>query len=120
MEEASGLFVKRGRSKSRGPKRDPETSSSFSCYFCKKPGHIKKNCMKFKEMLKRKGNKYSDGASTMESQIKPGCRKADDYSCDVLMAMSEKSKYSNAWLLDSGGAHITCAQRGVVQYLQAL
>jgi len=42
--EASGLFVKdqRGRSKSRGPKRDPEASSSFSCYFCKKPGHIKK------------------------------------------------------------------------------
>ena len=47
-KEASGLFVKgqRGRSKSRGPKRDSEASSSFSCYFCKKPGHIKKNCMK--------------------------------------------------------------------------
>ena len=43
-EEASGLFVKgqRRRSKSRGPKRDPKTSSSFSCYFCKKPEHIKK------------------------------------------------------------------------------
>ena len=49
-EKASGLFVKgQGRSKSRGPKRDPEASSSFSCYFCKKSGHIKKNCMKYKE-----------------------------------------------------------------------
>jgi len=59
MEEASGLFVKgqRERSKSRGPKRDPEASSSFFCYFCKKPGHIKKKCMKYKEMLKRKGGK---------------------------------------------------------------
>jgi len=65
-EEASGLSVKcqRGRSKSRGTKRDPEASTSFSCYFCKKLGYNKKNCMKYKEMLKRKGDKDSDGAST--------------------------------------------------------
>ena len=43
-EEASGLFVKdqRGRSKGRGPKRDLVASNSFSCYFCMKLGHIKK------------------------------------------------------------------------------
>jgi len=66
MEEASGLFVKgyRGRSKSMRPKRDPEASKSFSYYFCKKPGHIKKNCMKYKEMLKRKGDKDSDRTNT--------------------------------------------------------
>ena len=69
-EEASRLFVKcqRGRSKSRGPKRDPEISNSFSCYFCKKPGHIKK-------MLKKKGDKDSNGANTVESQIKQGLSK---------------------------------------------
>ena len=45
IEEDSGLSVKgqRKRSNSRGLKRDPEASSSFSFYFCKKPGHIKKN-----------------------------------------------------------------------------
>jgi len=44
-EKASGLFIKgqRGRSKSKGYKRDPEASNSFSYYFCKKPGHFKKN-----------------------------------------------------------------------------
>ena len=59
-KEALGLFVKglRGRSKSRGPKRDPEASSSFSYYFCKKPRHIKNNCMKYKEMLKRRGDRF--------------------------------------------------------------
>jgi len=43
-EEASGLFVKnqRGRSKSKGPKRNLKASSSFSYWFCKKLGHIKK------------------------------------------------------------------------------
>ena len=65
-EKVLGLFVKgqRRRSKSRGPKRDSEASNSFSCYFCKKPGDIKKNCIKYKEMLKRKDDKDSDGAST--------------------------------------------------------
>ena len=73
-EEASKLFVKgqRGISKSRGSKKDPEASSNFSCYFCKKPWHINKS-MKYKEMLKRKDGKDSDGAST--SQIKPGLSK---------------------------------------------
>jgi len=53
MKEGSRLFVKgqRERSKSRGPERDLESSNSFSCYFCKKPGYIKKNCMKYKENL---------------------------------------------------------------------
>jgi len=66
MKEASGLVGKgqRCRSKSRGPKKDPKASNGFSCYFCKKSGHIKKNCMKYKEMLKRKGGKNSEGAST--------------------------------------------------------
>ena len=65
IEEALGLVVKgqRGRSKSRDLKRDQETSNSFSCYFYKKPGHIKKNCTKYKEMLKKKDGKNSDEAS---------------------------------------------------------
>ena len=74
-EKARGLFVKgqRERSNSRGPKSNPEASNSFSYIFCKKPGYIKKNCMKYKEMLKRKSGKDSDGISIVESQIKPGC-----------------------------------------------
>ena len=77
-EDTSGLFVKgqRVRSKSKGPKRDSEVSSSFSYYFCKKSGHIKKKCMKYKEMLKRKGDKDSDGLVPVESQIKRDCRRS--------------------------------------------
>jgi len=104
-EEASGLFVKdqRGRSKSKGPKRDLEASSSFSCYFYKKPGHIKKNCMKYKEILKRKGGKDSDGASTTKKLDRARViEEADEDSCDVLMDELGKGKYSDAWLLDSG------------------
>jgi len=76
-EEASGLFVKgqRGRAKSRGPKKDPKASSNFSCYFCKKPGHIKKNCMKYKEMQKRKAVKILMGQYQWKVRSSRGCRR---------------------------------------------
>ena len=116
VEEASGLFFKgqRGRSKSRGPKKDPETSNSFSSYFYKKPEHIKKNYMKYKEMLRRKGGKNSDGASTSgKSNQARVVEEADEDSCDVLTVESGKDKYSDAWLLDLGCAYHV-PKKGVV------
>jgi len=65
-EEASGFIVK-GKIKELGTQKEPEASRSFSCYFYKKSGDIKKNCMKYKEMLKKEGGTDSDGASTSES-----------------------------------------------------
>ena len=65
-EDASRLVVKspRWRSKSRRQKKDPDASSSNACYYCRKPGHIKKIYMKYKEMLKKKGGKNSNRANT--------------------------------------------------------
>ena len=45
------LSKARERSKSREPKRDLEASSSFDCYYCRKLGYIKKNCMKCKDII---------------------------------------------------------------------
>ena len=89
IDKASELVVQgqRGRSQSRKPKRDLKASNSFACYFCKKPGHIKKNCMKYKEMLKKKGGKDSDGASGKVAQVRV-VKQADEDSCDVLTAQS--------------------------------
>ena len=54
-------------------------------------------------MLKKKGGKDSDGASTSEKSDQVGVvEEADEDSCDVLTAESGKGKYSDAWLLDSG------------------
>jgi len=97
-KEALGLVVKSqiGRSKSRGSKRDPKVSSSFSYYFCKKPGHIKKNYMKYKEMLKKKGVKNSDGASISGKSEQAGAvEQADEDSCDILTTELGKCKYSD-------------------------
>ena len=55
------------------------------------------------EILKRKGRKDSDGASTSGKSNQAGVvEEADEDSCDVLTAESGKDKYSDAWLLDSG------------------
>ena len=79
------------------PKGTQRLLAFFSCYFCKKPFHIKKNCMKYKEMLKRKGGKDSDGVSTSGKSDQAGIiEEVYEDSCDVLTAESEKDKYSDA------------------------
>jgi len=58
-KEASGLIVKdqKWRLQSRGPKKDIKASTENSdCYYCKQPGHVKKTCSKYKEMLKKDGS----------------------------------------------------------------
>ena len=76
--------------------------------------------MKYKEMLKRKGDKDSDGASTSGKPDQVGVvGKVDEDSCNVLTAESEKSKYLDAWLLDSACTYHMYPKKGVVTYLQA-
>jgi len=68
-DETSGLLVKeqRKRSQSRGPKKGTKTfSENNDCDYYKHPGHMKMNCFKYKEMLKKKGDPRVDGASTSE------------------------------------------------------
>ena len=66
--------------------------------------------MKYKEMLKKKGVKNSDGASEKADQAGV-VEKADENSCDILMAKSEKDKYSDAWLLDSECTYHMCPKK---------
>jgi len=55
--------------------------------------------MIYKEMLKKKGCKDSDGGSISEKSDEVGVvEQVDEDSCDVLTAESGKSKYSDAWL----------------------
>ena len=68
--------------------------------------------MKYKEMLKRKGDKDSEGASTSGKSDQTGVdEEADEDSCAVSTAKLGKGKYSDAWLLDSGCTY-HCTQKG--------
>ena len=63
-------------------------------------------------MLKRKGGKDSDGASTSGKLNQAGVvEEADEDSCDVWTAESGKGKYSDAWLLDSVCTYHMCPKR---------
>jgi len=54
--------------------------------------------MKYKKMLKRKGDKDSDGTNTSGKSDQVGViEEADEYLCDVLTAESGKYKHSYAW-----------------------
>ena len=113
-EEASWLIIKgqRERSNSRGFKRDPEASNHFAYYYCRKPWHIKKNCMKSKKMLMKKDDKDSDGTSTSGKPDHTGViEQADGNPCDVLTAQLGEGKYSDAWLLDSECTYHMCPKR---------
>jgi len=68
--------------------------------------------MKYKEMPKRKGNKVSDGTSISEklNQVRV-VEQVDENPCDVLKVESGKCRYSEAWLLDSGGTYHMCPKK---------
>jgi len=53
--------------------------------------------MKYKEMLKKKSNKYSDRANTNEKSEQVGVvEEVYENPCDVLTAQSGKGKYVDA------------------------
>ena len=60
-------------------------------------------------MLKKKGGKDSDRASTSGKSDQVGVvEQAYEDLCDVLTAQSGKSKYSDTWLPDSGCTYHMC------------
>ncbi|KAG9450482.1 hypothetical protein H6P81_010447 [Aristolochia fimbriata] len=107
-----GLFAKqaskdRGRSKEWGHDyRDKSRSKSKGkgkiwCHFCKQEGHIKRQCLKCLESLKKKGNDV-DQASVASDLEERG---------DVLSISSGMDSYSNSWILDSGCSYHMCPHR---------
>ena len=49
---------KKGKGKQKTP-LNHVNKSDIKCFFCKKKGHIKKSCPKFKAWLEKKGNLIS-------------------------------------------------------------
>lgn len=73
-----------------------------TCFFCKKPDHMKKNCPKYKEWRAKRGsktNKGSDKVNSVEEQQK-GTSTSDSVGKEFLFKFGRK--HSNGWMLDSG------------------
>lgn len=46
------------------PSTSKDNKTNLECFFCKKPGHIKKNCYNYKKWLNKKTNNDVSGAGT--------------------------------------------------------
>ena len=70
VDNSQALVVEnKGRSKSKGPKgrgnshsrsKSRKGNKTKTCHYCKKPGHVKKYCFKFKRERKRQES-HGDG-----------------------------------------------------------
>ncbi|KAG8492060.1 hypothetical protein CXB51_015686 [Gossypium anomalum] len=85
------------RSKSKG--RSKSSNRGKTCNFCKKKGHIKSECYKLQNKIKREAanQKGKQPENSDEADV------VEDYSDgELLVASVNDSKVSEEWILDSG------------------
>ncbi|KAG8478019.1 hypothetical protein CXB51_027833 [Gossypium anomalum] len=114
VDEREGLIVRRrqdrnadddrGRTQERNPRgkskgRSKSSDKGKTCSFCKKKGHIKSECYKLQNKIKRKATnqKGKQPENFGEADV------VEDYSDGELLVTSvNDSKVSEEWILDSG------------------
>ncbi|KAG8478014.1 hypothetical protein CXB51_027814 [Gossypium anomalum] len=96
--------VDHGRTQERNPRGKSKGRSKYSnrgktCNFCKKKGHIKSECYKLQNKIKREAanQKGKQPENSGEADV------VEDYSDgELLVASVNDSKVSEEWILDSG------------------
>lgn len=97
--KATGTIGESSESALKTSKESKEKSGNQECFFCKKRGHQKKDCYKYK---KWKQNKEKANQATENPH------KKDNKSGDVCFLINTKEKTSNTWFIDSGAtSHMT-------------
>ncbi|KAG8493558.1 hypothetical protein CXB51_011740 [Gossypium anomalum] len=94
----------RGRTQEQNPRgkskgRSKSSNRGKTCNFCKKKGHIKSECYKLQNKIKREGanQKGKQPENSGEADV------VEDYSDGKLLVASiNDSKVSEEWILDSG------------------
>ncbi|KAK5819897.1 hypothetical protein PVK06_024931 [Gossypium arboreum] len=94
----------RGRTQERNPRgkskgRSKSSNRGKTCNFCKKKGHIKSECYKLQNKIKREAanQKGKQLENSGEADV------VEDYSDgELLVASVNDSKVSEEWILDSG------------------
>ncbi|KAG8492887.1 hypothetical protein CXB51_010059 [Gossypium anomalum] len=93
----------RGRTQERNPHgkskgRSKSSNRGKTCNFCKKKGHIKSECYKLQNKIKREiaNQKGKQPKNSGEADV------VEDYSDKLLVVSVNNSKVSEEWILDSG------------------
>lgn len=84
------------------------SSSSVKCFFCKKGGHIKTDCMKYKSWLQKRTNE--DNKAEKVNVV--------NEDMEMLFTVTEqKRSISNNWIIDSGAScHVTNNKECLVEF----
>lgn len=114
VDNSQALVVEnRGRSKSKGPKgrdnsrgrsKSSDGKNHFICNYCKKPGHIKKYCFRWKREHGKKNDFQKEGD---DKNVAAVASKSDD-DVTLICATSEchhVSSTDSEWLVDTGASY---------------
>ena len=88
------------------------------CFYCKKKGHIKKDCWKFKR--NQEVQKLAEGNTNSTDNKASTVFKPEQFS-RMLMAWEDSRTIQSTWLIDSGTSnHITGSKEHFVSYVSII
>lgn len=78
------------------------TSYKMKCFFCNRGSHVKKDCQKYKQWLKKKQSQ-ENGSKNNADKV----NKIEGSDCDLLFVVNS-TQTNNGWVIDSGAtSHVT-------------
>lgn len=83
------------------------TESKLFCFFCKKNGHVKKNCRKYKSWKKKEGKRKQD-KNTDKRMISNKVNKVENNKFLFIIS----SHNSNDWIIDFGATNHVTSDKG--------
>ena len=105
-----------GRKAFTARQRKTDQRRQFTCHFCKKPGHFKRDCRKF--LATQQANKPSASTAETKQAASSGSDKEALVTTHVLSATSSPGE--NQWIVDSGATCHMCKDKQFFSELRSL
>jgi hypothetical protein len=113
-ESHSGTSVNNQALISHGEKDKMAGTSMRLCYYCQKPGHIKRNCFKFLKQTEagRQTEKFADQKPVARHQAK-SAEAGDEVECAFPASAFGIHRRTPDWIVDSGATNHMTGERSL-------